>query len=77
MESLTESKINELKTYSIGCRLQRLRWWSGFTQNEFAQLIDCSQSAVSMWERELCKPYGQTLEKIVKLYDLPCDFFEE
>ncbi len=77
MENLTMPKINELKKYSIGCRLQRLRWWNGFTQIEVAHMIGCSQSAVSMWERELCIPYGQTLEKIIKLYNLPCDFFAD
>lgn len=75
MESLSEMKINELKTYSIGCRLQRLRWQNGFTQSEFAHQIGCSQSSVSTWERGVCKPYGQTLEKIIKFYDLPDDFF--
>ena len=38
-------------------------------------MIGCSQPAVSAWERGICVPYGQTLEKITELYDLPNDFF--
>ena len=74
---MNESKINELKKYSLGCCLKRLRWKNGLTQKEFAELIGCSQPSVSMWERESCVPYGQTLEKITELYDLPFDFFDE
>lgn len=77
MATLTDFDIHQLKNYPIGYRLQKLRWRNGLTQYEFAQLIGCSQSAVSMWENEICKPYGQTLEKIVRLYDLPQNFFEE
>ena len=77
MKTLTDFDINQLKDYPIGYRLQRLRWWNGLTQEEFAQLIGCSQSAVSMWESGTYKPYEKTLEKIAELYDLPCNFFEE
>lgn len=73
--AMNKPKISELQTYSFGCRLQRLRWWNDLTQQEFAELIGCSQSSVSMWERGVCVPYGQTLEKIAELYDLPHDFF--
>ena len=74
---MTELKINELKKYSLGCCLKRLRWKNGFTQQKLAELIGCSQSAVSTWESESCVPHGQTLEKMIKLYDLPFDFFDE
>ena len=71
----TRMKALKSKAYTIGYCLQRLRWENNLTQKEFAELIDCSQSSVSMWERGLCLPYGQTLEKIEELYDLPHDFF--
>lgn len=74
---MNEFKVNELRNYSFGYRLQRLRWRNELTQQEFAELIGCSQSAVSAWERGVCVPYGQTLEKITELYDLPNDFFEK
>mgnify|MGYP004622292849 FL=1 len=74
---MTEIKINALRNYSFGCRLQRLRWWNGLTQKEFAELIGCSQSSVSMWEHGNCIPYGNILEKIIMLYELPYDFFDD
>ncbi len=74
---MAELKVNELKKYSLGCCLKRLRWKNGFTQQKLAELIGCSQSAVSTWESESCVPHGQTLEKMIKLYDLPFDFFDD
>lgn len=73
--AMNKPQISELKSCTIGYCLQRLRWQNSLTQKEFAELIDCSQSSVSMWERDVCVPYGQTLEKIAELYDLPHDFF--
>ena len=77
MKTLTDFEIKQLKKGSIGCCLQKLRWKNGLTQDEFAQLIGCSQSAVSMWENGNYRPYGQTLEKIAELYNLPYDFFDK
>ena len=74
---MTELKVNELKKYSIGYCLKRLRWKNDLTQQKLAKLIGCSQSAISTWESESCVPHGQTLEKIIKLYDLPFDFFDD
>lgn len=70
-------EIDELKNYSFGYCLQRLRWQNNLTQQEFAGIIGCSQSSVSLWERDMCVPYRQTIEKIAELYDLPNDFFEK
>lgn len=74
---MTELKVNELKKYSIGYCLKRLRCKNDLTQQKLAKLIGCSQSAISTWESESCVPHGQTLEKIIKLYDLPFDFFDD
>lgn len=73
--AMTEKQINELKSCNIGYCLQRLRWRSQLTQQEVSELLGCSQSSLSMWERGVCLPRGQTLEKIAELYDLPHDFF--
>lgn len=74
---MNKLKVNEpeLKNYSLGCYLKHLRWKNNLTQQELAELLDCSQSAVSMWERGAFIPYGKTREKIIQLYDLPHDFF--
>lgn len=67
--------MNKPQIKSIGYCLQRLRWQNCLTQKEFAEIIGCCQSSVSMWERDVCVPYGKTREKIAELYDLPNDFF--
>lgn len=74
--------MNKLKTdkprnYAVGRNLQRLRWENQLTQKALAELLGCSQSAVSMWEKGAFMPYGKTREKITLLYDLPSDFFSE
>ncbi len=75
--AINKPQIIDLKSYPSGEYLQRLRWQNCLTQKEFAELIGCSQSSVSMWERDVCVPYGQTREKITELYDLPHDFFSK
>ena len=69
-------KVNQLRSYPMKNKLRYLRWWNGYTQQKLAEIIGCSQSAVSMWENGNCVPYGQTLEKIIEIYHLPSDFFE-
>lgn len=69
--------VSELKNCSIGRRLQLLRWKNSLTQQQLAELLGCSQSAVSMWEKDVVVPYGKNREKITILYDLPSDFFSE
>lgn len=73
--AITEKQISELKSYNIGYCLRRLRWSNQLTQQEVSDLLGCSQSSLSMWERGVCLPREQTLEKIAELYDLPNDFF--
>ena len=70
--AMSETQISEFKSYTIGyC----LKWKNCLTQKEFAELIGCNQSSVSMWERGVYLPREQVLEKIAELYDLPHDFF--
>ena len=73
--AMSETQISEFKSYTIGYCLKRLRWKNCLTQKEFAELIGCNQSSVSMWERGVYLPREQVLEKIAELYDLPHDFF--
>lgn len=76
LSKMSESELKALKNYPVSYRLQKLRWQNSLTQQEFAELIDCRQSSVSMWERGEYMPSERTLDKIISLYDLPEDFFQ-
>ena len=73
--SISEQKIAELKAYPVSYRLQKLRWEHKLTQEEFAELVGCSRSSVSAWEKGLRFPNGQMLENIICVYSLPSNFF--
>lgn len=75
MSKFSTEKLEELKGYPLSYRLQKLRWWSGFTQEDVANHLHCGQGSVSSWEQGKRYPNGRTLEKIIDLYDLPGDFF--
>lgn len=42
--------------YMTAKDVRALRAYLGLTQEEFAELLDCSRLAVSQWERGLRKP---------------------
>ncbi|MBR0484476.1 MAG: helix-turn-helix transcriptional regulator [Oscillospiraceae bacterium] len=76
-EKFDEERINALKSYPVAYRLQQLRAWSDYTQEEVANLIGSKQSSISMWERGLFIPNNRILAKIISVYHLPNDFFED
>ena len=69
------SDFEELKNYPLAFRLKKLRCKFEYTQKDLANLLGCQQASVSMWERGVCKPNGIMLEKIIKLYKLPSNYF--
>jgi len=73
--SISEQKIADLRAYPVSYRLQRLRWWHNLTQQDFADLVGCSRTSVSAWEKGQRFPSGQNLMNIARIYDLPGDFF--
>lgn len=74
---IDEEKLNVLKNYPLGYRLQQLREWNHYTQEEFAMLTGTRQASVSGWERGLYVPNIRSLEKIISAYHLPDDFFAD
>jgi len=74
-KKISRERIEELRSYPVSYRLQKLRWMAGYTQNEFSDLIGCTQATVSLWERGQFTPSGKMIERIIGLYDLPDNYF--
>lgn len=74
---ITKERIEELRPYPISYRIQKLRWWSDLTQEEFGKLFGVKQPTVGMWESGANIPRGQVLEQMKVVFDLPSDFFED
>lgn len=72
---ITTEALNEIRSYPIGYQLKRLRCIYGFSQQELASKIGCTQTCISRWETYNIVPNGRHLEKIIQLFELPGDFF--
>lgn len=75
MRKIPKDRVTELKAYPISFRLQKLRYLSGYTQQQLAAHLGVTNVAVCNWETGKTVPYSRTLEQIILLYDLPSDFF--
>ncbi len=58
---------------ALGEKIKRLRKERGYTQEQFAEMIDISSRNVSNIEQGLSFPKPETLEKIVKSLDITID----
>ncbi|OGQ81465.1 MAG: hypothetical protein A2289_26255 [Deltaproteobacteria bacterium RIFOXYA12_FULL_58_15] len=68
--------VRRKKTISeetLGQRLARLRKWRGVTQVELAETIGVSQSNVSDYERDVCRPNSDMVLKIAQRLELSTD----
>ena len=55
----------------------KARQKTGKTQAAFAREIGVDQMTVSRWERGSQRPEDDRLIQIIKLVDLPADYFEQ
>lgn len=53
--------------------IKDLRRARDMTQQELAQILDCTQKDISRWERGEIKPSADTLRKIAEAFDLSMD----
>lgn len=57
----------------LGEKIKRLRKEQGYTQKQFAEMIDISSRNVSNIEQGISFPKPETLEKIVKSFGITTD----
>ncbi len=57
----------------LGEKIKRLRKERGYTQEQFAEMIDISSRNVSNIEQGISFPKPETLEKIVKSFNVTTD----
>ena len=54
----------------FGARIKELRKYKGYTQEQFAEMIDISARSLRKIEMGECFPSTSTLEKLVKVLDI-------
>ncbi|OGR13845.1 MAG: hypothetical protein A2341_01495 [Deltaproteobacteria bacterium RIFOXYB12_FULL_58_9] len=69
----TVQRKKTISEESLGQRLARLRKWGGVTQVELAETIGVSQSNVSDYERDVCRPNSDMVLKIAQRLELSTD----
>lgn len=57
----------------LGEKIKRLRKEQGYTQEQFAEMIDISSRNMSNIEQGISFPKPETLEKIVKSFEITTD----
>lgn len=72
---ITTEVLDELRAFPVGYQIKRIRCMFGYSQMRLAKEIGCTQTLISKWETESNLPNGINLEKIIKIFDLPNDFF--
>ncbi len=72
---IPEQVINALRNYPISYRLKKLRNISGYTQKKIGEIIGVKQNTICAWENGRNEPHGGYLEKYIRFFDLPLDFF--
>ena len=59
---------------TIGNRIAQIRILKGYTQKEFAELINQSDKTISKWESDGGEPNTQSIKDICKLFSLSRDY---
>lgn len=77
MAKIPDDKLNALKIYPVSYRILRLRTISGYKQSEVSQMLGVTQQTVCQWETGKRLPNSSMTEKIIELYDLPLDYFDD
>ena len=58
----------------MGARIAALRRRAGLSQQELAQLLQCSASAVGMYEQERREPALDTLVRLAEVFSVSTDY---
>jgi len=58
----------------IGDNIRKLRQQRGYTQSDFAKLLNVTQGAISQWEKGATCPDIMQLTSIAQMFDVSTDF---
>lgn len=58
----------------IGNRIKKLRDSAGYSQEEFANLLDISKQQVYRWENGKSEPSGEALTRIAQVFSITSDY---
>ncbi|BCZ46901.1 hypothetical protein psyc5s11_29680 [Clostridium gelidum] len=61
---------------TIANKIRKIRYLNGLSQMEFAKKIGKIDITVSQWERELFKPNITSKTLIIKIFNLPKNYFD-
>lgn len=59
---------------TMGTRLKELRMNAGYTGEEVGRMLQVSKSAISMWEKDLCSPSADLIERFADIYGVSTDY---
>ena len=74
--NLRKLLYSSLPNNTIADRIKMLRFSLDISQLEFAKSLNKSFSTITKWEQGLVEPPKRVLNIIVKLYNLPKDYFD-
>ena len=61
----------------IGERIKELRIEKGITQKQLAEILGCSQSMVTRWEKGECDATGEIIKKLALYFNVSADYLLE
>lgn len=59
---------------TTGMRLKTLRQNRGWSQEELADILKLSKSAISKWERDVNYPQGRDIRALARLFNVSADY---
>lgn len=58
----------------IAQRIKELRNEKGLCQRQVAEMVGCSQSMITRWEKEECEPTASAILRLAETFDCTCDY---
>lgn len=77
MAKLSKDKIHELRANPVGKRISECRKAYGYTLRDLSEKIGFNYVTISNWEHGLYVPCDIALDRMMLLFDLPSDFFDD
>ncbi len=65
---------NELSVNKLGQKIKNLRKNAGLTQEELAEKLGVSRTAVAKWENDYAEPTLQNIVGISEIFDVSSDY---
>lgn len=73
--SIKDSMLCDLPESNLSDKIKKIRFNFNLSMQAFGDIIGNKTSTISNWEHGRRIPSPKTLEKIIKAFDLPKDYF--